>query len=161
MYVKDPISRHTKLGDRWIGPVTWIGKTDRDDQHTTVSTYGRAVELYRATPRIPLSQRWKAEAMTRIKVTPGNRRSLSRVRSSRHDGTSLGQCCNSSDPRQIVGTAREMVELTQKAVVSVSRRSGTGKRRGNCAPWQVSWGVPLEELVRLRPMPALQNAHIQ
>ena len=59
--VKDPVSRHAKLDDHWIGPVTWIGKADRGDQHTTVSTDGRAVELYRSIRRIPLSQRWKAE----------------------------------------------------------------------------------------------------
>ena len=31
VFVKDPVSRHAKLDDRWIGPVTWIGKTDRGD----------------------------------------------------------------------------------------------------------------------------------
>ena len=51
--MKDPISRHVKLDDRWIGPVTWIG----------------AVELYKSIRRIPLSQRWKAEAMTRLLAT--------------------------------------------------------------------------------------------
>ena len=46
VYVKDPILRHAKLDDRWIGPVTWIGKADRGDQHMTVLTNGRALELY-------------------------------------------------------------------------------------------------------------------
>ena len=55
-----------------------------------------------------------------------------------------------------VGTAREMVYFIRKLVVSGSRRSGTRKRRDNCALWQVSWGVSLENLVRLTPMPALQ-----
>ena len=68
--MKDPISRHAEPDDRWIGTVTWIGKADRGDQHMTVSTDGRAVELCRPKRRIPLSQRWKAEAMTRIMVTP-------------------------------------------------------------------------------------------
>ena len=68
--MKDRISRHAKLDDRWIGPVTWIGKADRGDQHKIVSTDGRAVELHRSIRRILLSQRWKAEAVTRIKVTP-------------------------------------------------------------------------------------------
>ena len=70
VYVKDPISRHAKLDDRWIGPVTWIGKADRGDQHMIVSTNGRAVELHRSIRRIPLSHRWKAEGVTRIKVSP-------------------------------------------------------------------------------------------
>ena len=52
------------------GPVTWIGKAGRGDQHMTVSTDGRAVELYRSIRRIPLNQRWKAEATTRTKLTP-------------------------------------------------------------------------------------------
>ena len=69
VYAKDPISRHAKFDDRWIGPVTWILKADRGDQHMTVSTDGRAVELYRSIRRIPLTQRWKAGAMTTIKVT--------------------------------------------------------------------------------------------
>ena len=50
--MKDPISRHVKLDDRWNGRVTWIGKADRGNQHTTFSTDGRAVELYRSIRRI-------------------------------------------------------------------------------------------------------------
>ena len=37
VYVRDPVTRHAKLDDRWIGPVTWIGKAERGDQHMTVS----------------------------------------------------------------------------------------------------------------------------
>ena len=70
VHVKDPVSRHAKLDGRRIGPVTWIGEAERSDQHMTVSTDARAVELHRWVRRIPLCQRWKAEAMTRIKVTP-------------------------------------------------------------------------------------------
>jgi len=70
VYVKDPVTRQAKLEDRWIGPVTWIGKAERGDQHMTVSADGRAVELYRSVRRLPPSQRWKAEAMAKIKATP-------------------------------------------------------------------------------------------
>ena len=57
VYVKDAILRHAKLDDRWIGPVTWIGKADRGDRQLTVSRDGHAVELYRSIRRISFSQR--------------------------------------------------------------------------------------------------------
>ena len=150
VYVMDPISRHAKFDGRWIGPGTWIGKADRGDQHMTVSPGGRAAELYRSTRRIPLSQRWKAEVMTRIKVTPWQPKI--------------------TEPGEIKPSRRYITwaMLQQfgsgahsEAVVSGSRRSGIRKRRENCASWQMRRGAPLEKLVRLRPVPALQHAHLQ
>ena len=158
VYVKDPISRHAKLDDRWIGPVTWIGRADRGDRHMTVSTDGRAVELCRSIRRIPLSQRWKAEAMTRIKVTPWRPKitEAAEIKPTRRYIT--------WDNAATVRIFAKLSELCGRWWSSLAKLSspvrGTRKMRKNCALWQVSWGAPLEKLVRLRPMPALQHAHL-
>eukprot|EP00974_Lingulodinium_polyedra_P128389 11205895-Lingulodinium_polyedra.AAC.1 len=44
VYVKDPAVRKAKLDDRWLGPVTWVGKVERGDQHLVVSSDGRSTE---------------------------------------------------------------------------------------------------------------------
>ena len=44
IYVKDPISRHVKLDDRWIGPVTWIGEADRP-AHYSLNRWTRSGAL--------------------------------------------------------------------------------------------------------------------
>ena len=106
--------------------MTWIGEAERGDQHMTVSTDGRAVELYRSIRRIPLCQRWKAEAMTRIKVTPWQPKITEpgEVKPRRRYITwaMLQQFVASPKCRNC---KLEIVELTQKAVVSSSRKSGT------------------------------------
>ena len=60
---------------------------------------------------------------------PANRRSPSMVGPSRDADTLLRKCSRSTRPHLIVGTAREMVEHTRRAVVSVSRGPGTWRRR--------------------------------
>ena len=59
----DPISRHAKLDDRWIGTPWRLA-------HDSLNRWTRSEAHDKSIRRIPLSQRWKAEAMTRIKVTP-------------------------------------------------------------------------------------------
>ena len=119
VYVKDPVTRNAMLIDRWIGPVTWIGKTERGDQHMTVSADWRSVELYRSMRWLPPSQRWKAEAIAKINATPLQPKITGSGEAKRR--------------RRYITWA-----TLSEAVVSRSRRSGTRRRRESDAPWLVS-----------------------
>ena len=127
----------------------------------TVATDGRAVELYRSIRGIPLSQRGKAEAMTRIKVTslqpkitePGEIKSRPTVH---HFGNVAA-----------VRILAKMSKLPGRSWSSLGKlsslvREDLGQGRGErVASLGRRWSVFLEKLVRLKPMPALQHGHLQ
>ena len=50
--------------------MTCIVKAEWSDQHMSVSAEGRSVELRRSMRWLPPSQRWKTDAMAKIKATP-------------------------------------------------------------------------------------------
>ena len=70
VYVKDPALKQDKLDDRWLGPLAWLGKTDKSDEHICVNAEGDELGFYRSIRRLPEDKRWDKEALKRISVTP-------------------------------------------------------------------------------------------
>ncbi len=63
VYVKDPALKQDKLDDRWLGPLVWLGKTDKSDEHICVNAEGDELGFYRSIRRLPEDKRWDRDAL--------------------------------------------------------------------------------------------------
>ena len=70
VYMKEPGLTQAKLEDRWLGPWTWLGKTDMGDKHMCCKSDGKSISMGRSIRRLPESGRWDKEKVMRIEITP-------------------------------------------------------------------------------------------
>jgi hypothetical protein len=70
VFLKDAGLKQAKLEDRWLGPYTWVGKSDKTDEHIAVSEDGRSVKTGRPIRRQPEGKRWDVDKTLQMQVTP-------------------------------------------------------------------------------------------
>ena len=64
-----------KLGDRWLGTVLWLGRSDRGDEDLVAPHGGKALGTGRLIRRLQMRSRWSADAVRELQITPRRQRS--------------------------------------------------------------------------------------
>ena len=69
VYLKEPGLTHAKMDDRWSELGTWLGKTDKGDEHIIALSKG-VVKTSRSIRRSTPKERWNKTVVFEIQATP-------------------------------------------------------------------------------------------